>query len=105
MAPAKFKFDTEFHEGGDRVSLAARARAKKTLTADEIDQMCGKARSEGMKAGEARALEAVAQGVREVANVLRETLSRTHNDIEYVRREAAELAFAAARKLAPMALD
>ena len=51
MTPAKFKFDTEFHGAGDRVSLAARARTKKTMTADEIDQMCAKARSEGMKAG------------------------------------------------------
>ena len=92
MTPAKFKFDTEFHDSGDRVSLAARARAKKTLTADEIDQMCAKARSEGMKAGEARALEAVAQGTREVASILREALSRTHNDIEHVRQEAVQIA-------------
>jgi flagellar assembly protein FliH len=105
MTPAPFKFDTEFSDSGDRVSLAARARAKKTLTADEIDQMCAKARSEGMKAGEARALEGVAQGTRDVASVLREALSRTHNDIEQVRMEAAQIAFAAARKLAPMALD
>jgi flagellar assembly protein FliH len=58
-----------------------------------------------MKAGEARALEAVAQGTRDVASALREALSRTHNDIEHVRQEAAEIAFAAARKLAPIALD
>jgi len=105
MAPAKFKFDTEFRDDGDRVSLAARARAKKTLTAEEIDQMCAKARNEGMKAGEARALEAVALGTRDVASVLREALSRTHNDIEHVRLEAVQIALAAARKLVPLALD
>ena len=105
MAPAKFKFDTEFHNDGDRVSLAARARVRKTMTAEEIDQMCAQARSEGMKAGEARALEAVAQGTRDVAGILREALARTHNDIEYVRQEAAQLAVAVARKLVPLALD
>jgi flagellar assembly protein FliH len=105
MTPAKFKFDTEFSSAGDQVSMAARARAKKTMTQDEIDQMSTRARAEGMKAGEARALEAVAQSVRDLAAVLREALSRTANDIEYVRKEAAEVALAAARKLVPMALD
>lgn len=100
-----FKFDTEFSDTGDRVSLAARARAKKTLTAEEIDQMCSKARAEGMKAGEARALEAVAQGTRDVAQILRQALERTHRDIENVREEAAQIAFAVARKIAPMALE
>jgi flagellar assembly protein FliH len=106
MTPAKFKFDTEFHaQGGEQISMAARARQKKTLTQDEIDQMSSRARAEGMKAGEARALEAIAQAERDLANILREALARTHNDIEHVRQEAAELAFAVARKLAPMALD
>jgi len=105
MSPAKFKFDTEFRDDGDRVSMAARARAKRMLSADEIDQMCAKARAEGMKAGEARALEAVAQGTRDVAQILRQALERTHADIERVREEAAQIAFAVARKLAPMALE
>jgi flagellar assembly protein FliH len=100
-----FKFDTEFSSGGDRVSLAARARAKKSLSADEIDQMCARARAEGMKAGEARALEAVAQGTRDVAVVLRQALEQSHNEIEQVREEAAQIAFAVARKLAALALD
>lgn len=100
-----FKFDTEFNSGGDRVSLAARARAKKSLSADEIDQMCARARAEGAKAGEARALEAVAQGTRDVADILRQALARTHADIERVREEAALIAFAVARKLAALAVE
>jgi flagellar assembly protein FliH len=105
MTPAKFKFDTEFRDDGDRVSLAARARSKRMVTAEEIDQMCTKARAEGMKAGEARALEAVAQGTRDVAQILREALARTHNDIEAVREESALMAFAVARKLSAKAVD
>jgi flagellar assembly protein FliH len=105
MTPAKFKFDTEFRLEGDQISVAARARAKKTLTQDEIDQMCARARTEGMKAGEARALEAIAAGTVDVAGAVRHALSRTHDDIETVRKEAAEIAFAVARKLAAAALE
>jgi flagellar assembly protein FliH len=105
MAPAKFKFDTEFREDGDRVSMAARARAKKALSQDEIDHMCAKARGEGMKSGEARAQEAVAAAVREMAQILRQALERTQHDIEELREESAALALAIARKLSGVALE
>ena len=91
MTPAKFKFDTEFRDDGDRISMAARARAKKALSQDEIDQMCAKARSEGAKAGEARALEAVATATRDMAQVLRQALADTHGEIEAMRKDAAGL--------------
>jgi flagellar assembly protein FliH len=100
-----FKFDTEFTGGGDRVSLAARGRAKRNLTTDEIESMCAQARAEGTASGEARALEAIAQATRDVAAVLRQALERSHDEIDQVRQEAAAIAFAAARKIAPMALD
>jgi flagellar assembly protein FliH len=105
MTPAKFKFDTEFRDGGDHVSMAARARTKKALTQDEIDQMCARARTEGMKSGEVRALDTVAAAVTDMAKILRQALERSHGEIEKVRQEAVEIAFAAARRLAPMALD
>jgi flagellar assembly protein FliH len=105
MSPPKFKFDTEFRAGNEHVSMAARARTKKTLTQDEIDQMCAKARAEGMKAGEARALEAIAAGVRDTEVAVRQALGRTHADIEQIRQQSAEIAFAVARRLAPMALE
>ncbi|HVV65745.1 MAG TPA: FliH/SctL family protein [Rhizomicrobium sp.] len=105
MTPAKFKFDTEFSDRGDRVSLAARGRTKRTLTQDEIDQMCAKARAEGMKAGEARALEAIAAGTRDTASAVRQALGRAREEIEGVREEAALLALAMARKLAPAAIE
>ncbi len=105
MNASKFKFDTEFRAEGDQVSLAARARAKRTLTQDEIDQMCARARAEGMKAGEARALEAIAAGTADAAGAVHDALGRTHNEIELVRKEAASVAFAVAKKLATAALD
>jgi len=105
MSPSKFKFDTEFREGGEQISLAVRARSRKMYTQEEIDQICAKARAEGMKSGEIRAQEAVAQGARDLSAALRETLARAKDEIRLLRREAAEIAFATARKLAPMALD
>jgi flagellar assembly protein FliH len=105
MSPSKFKFDTEFRDGGEQISLAVRARSRKMYTQEDIDQICAKARAEGMKVGEVRALEAVAQGSRDMTGALRETLARTNIEIRNVRREAAEIAFAVARRLAPMALD
>jgi flagellar assembly protein FliH len=105
MALPKFDFDTEFRGAGDVVSNAARGRLKKTLTEDELDQLRADAHSEGLKSGETRALEAVAQGVKETAAVIRQTLAQTQRDIEKVREEAAQIAFVVARKLVPIALD
>jgi flagellar assembly protein FliH len=105
MTPAKFKFDTEFSNDGDRVSMAARARSKRSLTQDEIDQMCARARAEGMKSGEARALDMIALGTNDVAQAVRTALAHTRDEMEIVRRDAVDVAFAVARKLAPMALD
>jgi len=105
MALPKFHFDTEFHTAGDVVSQAARGRVKKTLTQDELDQLRAEAHSDGLKSGETRALEAVAQSVKETAAVIRHTLSQTQRDIEKVREEAAQIAFVVARKLVPIALD
>ena len=105
MNASKFKFDTEFRAEGDQVSMAARARARKTLTQDEIDQMCASARADGTKAVEARTLEAIAAGTAAAADAVRHALKHTHDEIELVRREAAGIAFALARKLAAAALD
>jgi len=100
----KYTFDTEFRPEGDLISNAARARQKKVYTHAEIDQMCAKAREQGMKAGQVRAQEAVASGTNEVLDALRSLLSRTSKDVEQVRTEAAGIAMLAARKLARAAL-
>ena len=105
MTPAKFHFDTEFRAGGDVVAQAARNRQKKSLTQEELDQLRADARSEGARSGEVRALEAVAQGAREAAAAIRQALVQCGRDVEKVREDAAQIAFAVARKLVPAALD
>ncbi len=103
-ATNKFTFDTEFRPEGDLVSNAARSRQRKVFTQEEIDHMFSRARQEGMKAGQVRALEALAVVTEKLCAVVRESLSAAQGDIESLRAEASEIAFACARKLAPAAL-
>jgi flagellar assembly protein FliH len=104
MGATKYTFDLEFRPEGDLISNAARARQKKSYTHDEIDQMCARARTEGMKAGQVRAQEAIASGTLDVINALRTALDGTRENIEGVRAEAAKIAVMTARKLARAAL-
>ena len=57
MIGAKFTFDTEFQGKADRPSPAARARERRTITTEEIDAMCARARAEGETTAGVRATE------------------------------------------------
>ncbi|HEY5347155.1 MAG TPA: hypothetical protein VIJ72_03105, partial [Rhizomicrobium sp.] len=100
----KFTFDTEFRPEGDLISNAARGRQRKSLTTEEIDAMCARARAEGAKAGQVRATEAVAQSIEALTQSVRALLAQSHAEIETVREDAVTLGFAAAKKIAPAAL-
>lgn len=102
---SKFTFDTEFRPEGDLVSNAARARQRRSMTTEEIDNMCSRARAEGAKAGQVRATEAVVQAIAALDASLRTALENSHAEIEAVRADAVALGFAAARKIAAAALD
>ncbi len=101
---SKYTFDVEFRPEGDLISNQARERMRKGYSQAEIDALCARAREAGIKAGQVRAVEAVAQGLNEAAAAIREALASTHDIVEAVRAEAAELALSAARKLAGAAL-
>jgi flagellar assembly protein FliH len=104
MSATKFTFDTEFRGEHDLLSNAARVRQKKSYTHDEIDALCTKSRAEGIKAGQVRAMEALAAGAGEATAALNNALARTREDIEEVRAQAARLALSAARRLARAAI-
>lgn len=101
----KFTFDTEFRAEGDLVSNAARARQRKVLSQEEIDQMSSRARMEGMKAGQVRAAEATAAAINQLCDTVREAMESAHGQIETLREEAAQLALIVARKLAHVAVE
>ena len=105
MSATKYTFDVEFRPEGDLISNAARARQKKAYTHDEIDQLCARAREQGMKAGQVRAQEAIAASAQDAVVALKTVLTRTSQDIEQVRAEAAAIAMVAAKKLARAALS
>ncbi len=100
----KFTFDTEFRGQNDVASDAARARQKTTMTAEEIEAMCARARAEGAETAAVRATENMDRTIAALIAALRDALVRSHAEIEAVRAEAALLALAAAKKIAPAAL-
>jgi flagellar assembly protein FliH len=104
MTASKFTFDTEFRAGRDVMSRAAQARRKQTLTTEELESMCARAREEGAQSGEIQASDAINQTIAALVISLRAALDQSHAEIEEVRAEATELAFAAAKKIAPRAL-
>ena len=96
----KFTFDVEFRPEGDLVSNAARLRQRKVFTQEELDSMLTRARHDGMKMGQVRAAEATVTVIEKLCSVVREAADSTRGQVEDLRREAASLAFVAAKKLA-----
>ncbi len=103
-AANKFTFDTEFKGQSDVVSDAARARQKKTLTAEEIDALQAEAEARGTQDAQVKAAEGVERAVAALIQSLRTALDQSRSQIEALRAEAALLALAAAKKIAPAAL-
>ncbi len=105
MAPQhKFTFDTEFLGTEDRRAPAARARQKQTLTTEELDRMQAEARSQGESNAQARNIEALERSIAALTISVRAALDQSHAEIETLRDEAARVALAMARKIAPAAL-
>jgi flagellar assembly protein FliH len=103
-AAKKFTFDTEFLGAENRPAPAARARQKQTLTTEELDNLQASARNEGESQASVRAAEALERTVAALTIAVRAALDTCHAEIETVRAEAAALALAMARKIAPAAL-
>ena len=100
----KFTFDTEFRGQSDVVSDAARARQRKTLTAEEIEALQAEAEMRGSQVAQVKAAEGLERAVAALTMSLRAALDQSRCEIEALRAEAALLALAAAKKIAPAAL-
>jgi len=106
MATAsKFTFDTVFDGKKTIASDEARARQRLVFTQAEIDKMVHEARVSGVTSGEVRAREALAAAVAQTAGIVRDSVTRSLAEIESIRVEASQLAFAAAKRLATAALS
>jgi flagellar assembly protein FliH len=100
----KFTFDTEFSGAEDRRAPAARARQKQTLTTEELDNLQTLARLEGENNAKARTTDALERSIAALTISVRAALDTSHAEIESLRAEAARLALAMAKKIAPAAL-
>src|SRR3954466_2332676 len=103
-ATHKFTFDTEFSGAENRPAPAARARQKQTLTNAELENLQAAARSEGENNSQARAAEALERTIAALTISVRAALDTSHAEVEALRDEAARLALAMAKKIAPAAL-
>jgi len=99
-AAKKFTFDTEFHGEENRQAATAKARQKQTLTTEELDALKTLARHEGENGATAR----VAAAVEDLAQQVRAALDNSKAEVELLRNEAAIIALAMAKKIAPAAL-
>ncbi|MDB5739227.1 MAG: flbE protein [Alphaproteobacteria bacterium] len=100
----KFTFDTEFSGSENRPTPAARARQKQTLTTEELESLKAGARSEGENNAGVRAAEALERTIAALTITIRAALDNSHAQVEALRAEAAELALAMAKRIAPAAL-
>ena len=98
----KFTFDTDFD---DRAAEMAEMRARKSLSTEEIETIKRDAREEGRKNADILATQAVAASIGQVAAAMLAAIEAMDGEVERLRAEAADLALAAAKKLAGAALN
>jgi flagellar assembly protein FliH len=101
---AKFTFDTEFLDGGERVAPAAHARQRRTLTNEELEGLIAQARQDGENDASIRATQALERTLASVTVSLRSVLDQSRSEIEAVRAQAATAALAMARHIASAAI-
>ena len=100
----KFTFDTNFASGEVRRDPSAQARQKQTLTIEELDNLKALARLEGENNAQARATDALERGIAALTISVRAALDTSHAEVEALRDDAARLALAMAKRIAPAAL-
>ena len=100
----RFTFDTEFSGAEDRRAPAARARQKQTLTTEELENLQALARLEGESNAQILATQALERSIAALTIAVRVALDTSHAEVEALRDDAARLALAMAKKIAPAAL-
>lgn len=101
--PRRFAFDTVFDDGG-RIAYAP-PPAKRTIASEELEAMRARAYAEGEQSALALARQAEAAALARIADATAAALSTLAAAAHEHRSGAAELALAAARKIADAALD
>jgi flagellar assembly protein FliH len=100
---AKFSFDTVFD--GEGVVIASTPRPKRTFTAEEVEAIRAQAFAEGERSTTAMAEAQAAQALQAIAAAVAQALPALAHVAHEHRAASAELALAAARKIADAALE
>ena len=100
----KFTFDTIFDKSGEILAEPPKPQ-KRSYLAAEVDEIREEARTEGTRSAQAMADQAVAASLKQLSAVMESFFNVLDGEVEHVRREAAQLAFAIGAKLAGRALE
>ncbi len=100
---ARFSFDTVFDGEGEVISSAP--RAKRSFTPDEVEAVRAQAHAEGERSVVALAEAEAAEALQTIAAAVVQALSTLAHAAHEHRAGSADLALAAARKIADAALD
>lgn len=104
MTAKPFGFDNNF-EGSAQGRASGRLGAKPQVTPEELAKLKEEAFNEGRASIEAKAAQAMALSVGEIAKTMMAMLNALDREIVDLRKQAAAIALAAARKIAGAALD
>lgn len=102
-AHKKFVFDTVFGDDGDVIAHTPRPR--RAIPAEEVESLCAQAYARGEQSAVAAAEAVAAQALQHVAAMIGQALPTLAEVAHGHRVGAAELALAAARKIADAALE
>ena len=100
---ARFSFDTVFD--GEGVVIASTPRPKRSFTAEEVEAIRAQAYAEGERSTTALAEAQAAQALQSIAAAVGQALPLLAHAAHEHRVGSAELALAAARKIADAALE
>lgn len=100
----KFTFDTIFSEAGEILQEAPKP-AKRSYLPKEVDEIREAAKAEGSRDAQAMADQAVAASLKQMAAVMESLFHVLDQEVENVRKEAAQLALAIGTKIAGRALE
>jgi len=100
---ARFSFDTVFD--GEGVVIASAPRPKRNFTAEEVEAIRAQAHAEGERSVTALAEAQAAQALETISAAVAMALSTLAHAAHEHRAGSAELALAAARKIADAALE
>lgn len=100
----KFTFDTIFSKSGEILDAPPKAK-KRSYLAKDVEEIRKEAYAEGTRSAQAQADQAIASSLKQMSAVVESLFNVMDKEVENVRSEAAQLAFAIGTKIAGKQLE